>query len=393
MSDYTRIEGPFREDREGADWGTDPDSGARVIRLTSAAAWSHNIYCEQPYGSPDGRRFLVARAYDTFAPSRQLLVADLQTLRLTLVEPDLPTEFVAHSSWGEWVYYVMHDGSVRRLSLLSLAREAVCPPGTLKPAPAAYVESATPDGRFLIGYEKTAAAPLRSFVFDVKTGEKHTLRDGPDNTNPHEQADPGGARRLVYQLIRRSADGEGVPVFVQDLTGGATPVQLPFGAPWSAESSGHMAWVGTTGRVACAVNWLREPRRHDPRHPEGNLLVAAPGDSKPAVFPAPSCGFYHVSTSRCGRYFVADDFMDFRFDGITTGRPGPVRIVVGNLETGRSRALLRDCQAYGISGSSRYEPDPYFTADNGHVIYNASPFGINQVFAAEVPPAFLASLG
>ena len=34
--------------RESADCGTDPDSGARIIRLTTSVAISHNIYCEQP---------------------------------------------------------------------------------------------------------------------------------------------------------------------------------------------------------------------------------------------------------------------------------------------------------------------------------------------------------
>ncbi len=84
--------------------------------------------------------------------------------------------------------------------------------------------------------------------------------------------------------------------------------------------------------------------------------------------------------------------MDFRADAFACGVPGPVRIVVGNLETGKHRTLIRDCQDYGIAGSSRYEPDPYFTADSRYVIYNASPFGTMQVFAAEVPDGFLRSI-
>ena len=70
----------------------------------------------------------------------------------------------------------------------------------------------------------------------------------------------------------------------------------------------------------------------------------------------------------------------------------PMPIVVGNFETGKSRALLRDCQNYGIAACSRFEPDPYLTADNRYVIYNASPFGTMQVFAAEIPTDFLTSL-
>jgi len=385
MPDYPIIDEPLQTSYEAADWGTDPDSGARVMRLTSAAAWSHNIYGEQPYASPDGRRLLIGRAYDTFA-GRQLLVADLDTRCLTLVEPDLPTEMVAHSSWSEWAYYLMRDGAVRRLSLLTLERQQVCPSGTFPPAPAVYLQSVTPDDRLLLCDEKRDGPGFHSFTFDPRTGERRTLRDSPDNLNTHAQADLAGGRWL-FQLLR---DGR-VPVFVQSLDGGE-PVQLPIGDPWSAESSGHMAWIGQTGKAAVAVGWLRDEKRHDPRHPEGNLLIAAPGDEKPAVFPAPRHGFYHVSISRDGRYFVCDDFMDFRMDAFVSGPPGPTRIVVGNLETGKSRALLRDCQNCGIAGTSRYEPDPYFTADTRYVIYNASPFGLMQVFAAEVPAEFLRSL-
>jgi len=380
---------PLKEEREGAHWGVDPESGATVVRLTSAPAWTHNIYCEQPYGSPDGRRVLLMRAHDRFAPSRQLLVADLQTLQLMLVEPAIPGDSVAHAPWGEWAYYVMADGSVRAVSLVTLERRRVCPPGTLAPPPEGWVDSATSDGRLLIAHERRSEPGLRSLALDLATGERHVLYEGPDNLNPHAQAEPGDGERWLFQLIR--SEPPCAPTFVQSLEGGEL-VQLPFGPPHSAESSGHLTWVGNTGRVACAVEWLRGERRHDPRHPLGNLLVAAPGDAEPSVFPAPRHAFYHVSVSRCGRYFVCDDFMDFRLDGFSRGAPGPVRIVVGNLETGKSRVLIRDCQAYGIAGSSRYEPTPYFTADNRYVIYSASPFGLMQVFAAEVPPGFLSSL-
>ncbi len=54
--------------------GVDPDSGALVFRLTSMPLWSHNIYCEQPYGSPDGKRVLIGRTHDLLACRYQLLV-------------------------------------------------------------------------------------------------------------------------------------------------------------------------------------------------------------------------------------------------------------------------------------------------------------------------------
>ena len=391
---YRQVDADMPHVRESADWGTDPDSGARLIRLTSSTAMSHNIHCEQPYGSPDGHRLIIFRTADLFGRHCQLLVVDLEARDTTLVEPDVPSECIGHTSWGEWAYYPLHDGSLRRVSLMTLTREEILPAGSVPAYPACHIQSISSDERYLIICEPSKGDHFVISALDMATGQQRVLVDDPDNRNPHAQMSPANPERMVYQtIVAPTVEGEPirVPVYVRDLDGGA-PQREPIGDPWTAGSSGHMAWIAGTGRVACAVNWDRENRCHDPRHPEGNLVFAAPGDDRPCVFPAPDFGFYHVSVSRCGRYFVCDDFMHWCATGAADGRPGPSRFAVGNFETGKCRALLSDCQNYGIAGNSRYEPDPYFSADNRYVIYNASPFGVMQVFAAELPADFLASL-
>lgn len=401
MADYLKLDEPLTVNHEYSDWGTDPDSGAVVRRLTSAAAHSNNIYCEKPRGSPDGTRLLVARWLGVPPSNCWLYVADLRNGSLTLVESDLamPDQVnisVANVPWGEWKYYNTIDGSVRRLSLVTLERQQVMPPGTLRPQPLAYLESITPDESLLIGAEFTDDrgrqdfGRQQGFTLDLRTGRKQIIH--PGERWSHEQFDPGGSGRLLHLKYIPLASGGGKGSVDVRRLDGSDPVELPFGEPWSAAQSGHISWLGKTGRVISAANWLHEQKRHDARHPNGNLLIAAPGDTEPTVFPAPQHAFYHVSSSRCGRYFVGDDCMNFRADAFVSGPPGPIRIVIGNLATGRSRVLLRDCQHYGICGRSPYEPNPYLTADNRHVIYNAAPFGLMQVFAAEVPDAFWKSL-
>ena len=46
MKDYPKIDEPVRTNRESDDWGVDPDSSARVIRLKTGGAMNNNIYCE-----------------------------------------------------------------------------------------------------------------------------------------------------------------------------------------------------------------------------------------------------------------------------------------------------------------------------------------------------------
>ncbi|MCE9591533.1 MAG: hypothetical protein K8S99_13530 [Planctomycetes bacterium] len=389
------IDDPLRWGAEGADQGSDPDSGAAVRRLTSGPLMNHQIYCEQPYTSPDGRRVAVLRSMDfAFSDSYALLIAEPDTLRSVRIERSIPPQ-VAHHAWGEWLYYGTHAGAVRRVSFVTLAKEPVLPDGAFAPA-TENLASITPDGRtiFIENLHPGVETPDRQIVaLDTRSGARRVIFTDPDNINGHTQCEPTDGRLLAMQLgIHRAGQPDAVPVHVMGIDG-SNIQPLPLGGVHTAESSGHMAWIPGTGRIACALQCDRENHRHDARHPRGNLAIVGPGDTAPKIFAAPDHAFWHISSSRCGRYFVADDFMDFKDDLYgRTGVQGPVRIVIGAFASGKSRVLLRDCKMQGIAGTSRWEPDPYLTADNRYVIFNASPLGSNQVFAARVPEEFLKSL-
>jgi hypothetical protein len=392
MGGYKTLASDYPVHKEMGDWGTDPDSGSLVRKLTSPQVWSHNIYCEQPYASPDGKRVMIVRAADSFCATRQFVIAQLEGgWHLTLVEGEVYESF-GHSPWAEWAYYQVADGALRRISLVTLERQEVLPATEMYPPGKGWVTSISVDNRYLmIDEQMPEGKGTVTYGLDLMTMKKHVLAEGKHNPNPHSQFDrrPGGpfALRQYFAPDGRST----IQVMGDDMATGKS-VQFPIGGDWCAESSGHMAWVGLSGKVACALGWDAAGRKHDPRHPEGNVAICAAGDAKPRIYRMPEHAFYHVSVSKCGKYMVGDDFMDFKADGFVARGPGPCRIVVANIETGKYRVLIKDCQNYGIAGSSRYEPDPYMTADNKYVIYNASPFGTMQVFAAQVPDGFLKSL-
>lgn len=390
------IDFPNKLGGEGADVGVDEGSGAMVRRLTSGPLANHLIYCEQPYASPDGKRIAIIRGRDfTFENDFSLLISDVDALTLTRVERSIPRNLV-HQNWGEWLYYRTHEGAMRRVSMLTLAKESVLPDGAV-PANLDLL-SITPDGQTVFAVNPTRVTAPPVLAIDTRTGKMSEVFSHPDNLNAHLQVEPTRGKQFLMQLLAGSGRGPdgvpgkltGVPLFVMNADG-TNVRKLALGGVHSAESSGHMAWITGRDRVACCLDWNRESRTHDARHPQGNLGIVSPGDSKPQIFAAPEHGFYHVSVSRCGRYFVCDDFMDFQADAFRS-RIGPIRIVVGCFDTGKYRVLVRDCLALGIAGSSNWEPVPYFTADNRYVIFNSSPHGTNQVFAAAVPADFLKSL-
>ncbi len=394
MGGYKTLVNEYRVHKEMGDWGTDPGSGSLVRKLTGPPVWSHNIYCEQPYCSPDGKRVMIVRAVDPFSPTRQFVIAELTGgWIMTLVEEAVYESF-GHSPWSEWAYYRVPDGAVRRISLLTLERQEVLAAGMLSgQVSTTWLSAMSQDDRYLLVDEMVEGNGFTTYALDLQTMKKHVIAAGKENRNPHGQFD----RRTDGAHVMRQYFGTGpgvksrIQILATDILTSKEGV-FPIGGDWCAESSGHMAWVGLTGKVACALGWDTAGRRHDARHPEGNVAICAAGDAKPRIYRMPEHAFYHVSVSKCGKYMVGDDFMDFKADGFVSAGPGPIRIVVANIETGKYRVLIKDCQNYGIAGSSRYEPDPYLTADNKYVIYNASPFGVMQVFAAQVPEGFLEGL-
>jgi hypothetical protein len=136
---------------EACDQAPDAETGAMVVRLTQAALHSINIYCEQPYTSPDGRRIAIMRAADPDPrlPPFELLVADLATLRIASVEKQAASMFVGTAAWSGMIYYVSSGGDLLRLDLATLEKEVAW---TRWPFPPEFMlQSVSADLRYLAG--------------------------------------------------------------------------------------------------------------------------------------------------------------------------------------------------------------------------------------------------
>lgn len=388
---------------QACDLKPDPGSGARIVRLTAAAMNSINIYFEQPHTTPDGSRiaYLRAASADPRIPPSELCVADLNNLRTTVVEPDIACTWIATASWSGQMHYLRSNGELIRLDLSTLEKQILL---TYWPLPeAATLWSVTPDLRYVIAafqdhdyHTNIARIDTHDRSFDVIYRHRWI--------HNHIQVHPVTGRDILLQRNRglrsnalrqrrdEPVEHRGATHVLIDIDGG-NERELPIGEPWTAPTTGHASWVGDTGNVATPVHWPGESMNfdgpdhtptHDPRHASGNQILVRPGDPQPHVFPAPEHLFVHASSSRCGRYFVAES--------VRHGVPGPVEIVIGCFETGRHAVLVQDCGA-SCGGPASGHVHAYLTADNRHVIYNSDATGLAQVHMAQVPEGFLSALG
>jgi hypothetical protein len=382
---------------EACDRRDDPESGARIVQLTSSAAVSNNIYGEQPYTSPNGNRVAIIRRADfSFSAGGMLLVADLTTLKIALIEAEGVTG-CCNAAWSGWLYYGTLRGDTMRVNLETFEKEVVNL-GALGTGEAG--SSVSPDMRYMIRSKILPGPTIGIERMDMVERKSEIIFQHPELVNPHLQFNPVHGKQILVQHnrgsrfdasgnITRDTDDLGTTLFTIDLDG-SNQTPLPVGEPVTFGATGHECFIADTGKVLFSCAWKHPSWELDQRFPEGNMFIATPGDKKPQVIKAPEHRFNHVSASKCGKYWVADShpagglFKD--------GEVQRVALVVGNVATGKHRVLVRDTLGSG-GGNQSTHSHPYMTADNGAVIFNADPYySAGQVFAARIPAGFLKSL-
>lgn len=380
---------------EAYDFPADPETGVTTVRLTSSLYHHINIYCEQGFASPDGRRVAILRSRfaDPRIPPSDLLVADLYTLRLAVLEHDITSTGmgVATAAWSGWIYYLNQNRELMRVHLESLEKEVVW---TRWPFDPDFIfHTVSPDLRFLIGQMMQPSYKTALVRIDLVEKDWKIIYEDYEISNAHPVYNPirghdlyvfkiGGIAVNHRQEVKELGTPRTFTHFILD-DEGKNPRPLPFGRP-RFPNSGHSGWIGDTGKVATIseLAWEGNRARHSPQSPEGNVWFAGPDDPEPMSFRTPEYHFNHIGVSRCGRYFVAESYSTL---------PGPIPLVIGNFRTGKYRPLLTDCRATGGAAAIGHA-HAYFTVDNKHVIYNANPNEIGHVWAARIPKGFLEAL-
>ena len=390
----------IRWEAEACDLEDDPVSGAPITRLTSRVMSNINIYCEQPYCTPDGNLIAYTRAStpDPRVPPYALGAIDLTRLRTTLIDPEVASYFIGTSSWSGLMYYLRPNGELICVDLATLEKQIIIThwelPMTMN------LDSVSPDHRYLAGIVYRPETNLFNVIrVDLKSRDYKIIYQS-EETLSHLQFNPVHGRDIMIQINKGQRfdpktghwhhDNISVTHIYIDVEGNNFR-PLPLGPPYTASTCGHAAWISDTGRIGVAVAWKNQHGRfqdldqnalHDDRHPNGNFIVVGPDDKAPTVFTAPEHLFNHVNVSKCGQYFVCDSY-----------RKGfaAMELVVGNIRTGKYRTLVSNCGGQG-GGAASTHPHAYFTTDNRHVIYNADPHHVCHVYKARVTDEFMESL-
>lgn len=359
----------------------DPETGARIVQITSAPMIHEHIAPETPVFTPDSRCVIYSRRQATDLP-REYWVADLATLQVRRLtdEPNVKAPVVAPD--GGSVYYISEDLDVelKRVSLRTFEREtvartsAICDAsdlGTIRFDGRAYVTSGAVRGM------RDMWAVVR---FDLVGGQARIILQTDQICHAHPQYARGPFRDLLIQEnhgCRFDAQGHclaptsgyGPDLHVIDDEGG-NPRELALGRSDVEMIQGHHCWAGRTPRVLSTLVRRDTP---DEAFVSDRIVVTTPGAAGREVVGI-GRQFSHPHVSDDARSWVCDE-------------AGTADIFVGSMISHQYELLLHTRSS---CGSAQYtHPRPAFSPDASRVVFNSDATGIPQVYVAWVPePVF-----
>lgn len=355
-------------------------NGVTVHQATDEATPKCNIYCEFPWCPPDSSCFVYSRHRPELGRNPWEYVAcEFGTWAKRILGAGTACTMAA----GRFYFRRELDGGRRELVRVDLGRRRQ----EVLPAPPQALARGglclSCDARYLAYSYALSFHPQRFAIelADLHTGECTVLHEDPWTCNTHLQFERGRGRQLLVQHNRGcvfSPEGkcqvlcgkEGCTLFLLSIPDGrVTPLQV--GPPYTASCSGHETWLGTTGEILLTLN-LQE----DYDHGKGPICVVRPGAAaRPVCAPRQ---MNHIGTPDSGRRFCADTY-------------SPDEIILGAVATDRAVTVCPARTSYRRATPDTH-PHAYVSPDGRWVIFNSDRSGVQQVYAAALPPHLVAGL-
>ena len=362
-------------------------NGVVVYQATDEATDKSNIYCEFPWCPPDSHCFVYACHLPEHAPnSIEYVACDFRTWEKWVVGRGSAATM---ANGGKFYYSRINAKGRREFVRVDLETEEEgiidlpdgIPPSRLDISP----------GERYVAYNQVLSYDPPRFgigLVDLHTGEFGIIHEDPYICNPHHQFEPGEGKLLMVQHnrgCRFTREGqrellvgpEGATLFALEIPSGKVH-RLEVGPPYTYSISGHETWIGATGEMLLTLNV-----QEDYDFGKGPIVGVRPG--QPARIIGPGWEMNHIGIEPSGRIFCGDAYDP---DLIVIGSPVTNKVLgVCPARASYQRARNRPQPAYADS-----HPHAYITPDCKWVVFNSDRTGVQQVYAAAIPPAMIKEL-
>ncbi len=359
-----------------------PPGGVEIWQVTTEEQRHSNIYCEIPYCSRDGKRFV----YERRNPKRkdgnptEFVVVELGTWKRDVLDAGYEGGIRATAITHDGAFYYLKRTDNNGLHLMRVDLDS----GKTEPVHNFAYGTWLQTLGTVSGDKKHYAVGVRLdeqrkqfgilLVDLVKHTERVIDRD-PYIFNAHPQFEPGESKHIMIQHNRgghygpdgkivRLVGPEGATLYLLSIADGKR-TELKVGTPHTTPITGHESWIGRTKEILLSVV-AREQFAPDEK---GNLLGVRSGGAPRFVTSGYKAN--HVGVSRCGAFYTIDDW-----------RP-PYKVIVGSTRTGKS-AVLCESKTNPRRGQNSH-PHAYLTPNRDWVIFNSTRGGYARIYAARVP--------
>lgn len=402
---------------------TSPQPAATEVRfLSQGPTICNNIYGELPFMDASSRYVIYFRLLTEPTKDRaerrnvEIWRADLKegttkrvdtgayAVKGMAISPDLKTFYYVASN-DDRPTRIKEIDSLKRLDIVTLERKTVSLKGPGRRL--TTLGAVAKDGMYYAG---AFLGPQQYGIVRIHpdTGEIKVIhKSNAEIFNAHPQIEPGQGRRLLVQhnrgaqieddgSIKKAYGKMGTTLYTINLDGSDRQT-INVGRPHTPTIQGHEAWIGHTGNVLFTTHWQSPKLRAE----RGNIWMIRPGDEKPRPI-ARGFTFWHCSTSRCGRFFIADTVQGLvvvpnpdssqapKEPYIVTPMPKRGLIVVGSIATGKTQVL---CEVTAdLSGGQYRHPHVYLSPDSKWAVFNTEKDGIPQVATARIPDGLIEKL-
>ena len=355
----------------------DPDTGIRVLRMTSSPLISTHIYPEAPITTPDGSQFIFRRS-NPYAGGTNHWIADLPTRRIRQVtdEPGAAAPIMAPCG-GDWWYSVGRQ--IVRMDAATFEREVWFEFDDDTVGRTGAITTISFDGKRVAFSDHRGGDANGISRLDLDTRQVTRVFEHPDCRNPHVQYCRGEDYLISIQIndgIEFDADGNMIKLVGENGASlwvgrddGSNFGKLNVGSQPLERVQGHQCWLGSHMKK---ITTMHRRETVDSPWVQDRIAVAGPGDDTYDIV-GEGEGFTHIHTTRDGRYWIADC-------------NATARVFVGSVATGRHKLLVNTGATFGQSQFSH--PHPFFLGDDRTFGWNSDVTGIAQIYVATIPDGY-----
>lgn len=324
---------------------TDPETGAKIVKLTAFPVVHHKLYFHINQFTPDSKTLVFHSQRGSRREDGQDIYkvnTDGTGLFQLTDDPYVSGPILSYS--GKYLYY-FSKSVLKRVDIQTFEEDEIA---WIKGLNGAGCTSLTFDDRILVGEGNSVDG--KRVIYRVATDGSAADIISENDMITHTQVEPSEGKLVAFQ---HGPDAQHRNIWLMNIDGtDMRPLELPYG-------NGHWMWIGDSKRIMSNLEsscW--------------GISTYREGDAEPEKIVSDGLTCWHGSCSVDGKWMVTDT--NWPDNGI-------------HLICPETKKHAKICNSNSSNCHPQWtHPHPSFSPDTRYVVFNSDETGISHIYLAEV---------